>query len=283
MREKYGILDIVVVLIMVVAIVVTLYPVLVIVAGSLSDPLLVIQNKVGIIPKGLTFGNYFYVFQMDMIWRSYANTILYTVVGTAFGTVLTVLTAYPLSRKRFVGRHFFNKLIVFTMIFSGGLIPTYLVVRSLGWIETIWAVCIPGCTGAWYVILARTFFESIPDSIEESAKIDGATDFVVLARIILPLSVPIVSTLALFISVVYWNNFFTPLIYLNDQKMYPLALLLQKVLLLGQSESNSGAAQVSALAINYTCIVVATLPIVMVYPFIQKYFTQGIMVGSIKG
>lgn len=283
MREKFGILDIAVNFIMILAIVVTLYPVLVIVAGSLSDPLLVIQNKVGIFPKGITLSNYWYVFRMDSIWRSYGNTILYTVVGTVFGTAVTVLTAYPLSRRNFVGRRFFNKMIVFTMIFSGGLIPTFLVVRSLGWVETIWAVCIPGCTGAWYVILARTFFESIPSSIEESAKIDGATDLVVLARIILPLSVPIVSTLALFISVVYWNNFFTPLIYLNNQEMYPLALLLQKVLLLGQSQSDSGTAQVSALAVNYTCIVVATLPIVLVYPFIQKYFTQGIMVGSIKG
>lgn len=283
MKEKFGTLDVVVNVLMILAIVVTLYPILIIVAGSLSDPLMVIQNKVGIIPKNPTFSNYLYVFQMNSIWRSYANTILYTVVGTAFGTVLTVLTAYPLSRKRFVGRHFFNKLILFTMIFSGGLIPTFLVVRSLGWIETIWAVCIPGCTGAWYVILARTFFESIPESIEESAKIDGATDFVILIKIILPLSVPIVATLALFISVVYWNNFLTPLIYLNKESMYPLALLLQKVLLLGQSESGAGTQQISALATNYTCIVVATLPIVMVYPFIQKYFTQGIMVGSIKG
>lgn len=283
MREKFGTLDVIVLILMVLAIVVTLYPALIMLAGSLSNPMLVIQNKVGIIPKGINFGNYIYVFQMSSIWRSYLNTIIYTVVGTAFGTALTVLTAYPLSRKRFVGRHFFNKLILFTMIFGGGLIPTFLTVRSLGWVGTIWAVCIPGCTGAWYVILARTFFESIPDSLEESAKIDGASDPVVLMKIVLPLSAPIVATLALFISVVYWNDFLTPLIYLNDSSMYPMSLLLQKILLLGQSESESGVGGVSSLAINYTCIIVATLPIVLVYPFIQKYFTQGIMVGSIKG
>lgn len=267
---------------MIFAIIITLYPVLLMIAGSISDPLLVIQNKIGIIPKGINFNNYITVFEMNSIWLSYWNTIKYTVVGTIAGTLITVMTAYPLSKKRFVGRRVFNFLITFTMIFNGGLIPTFMVVKSLGWVDTIWAVTIPGCAAAWYVILARTFFESIPDSLEESAKIDGANDFTVLLKIIVPLSAPIVATLILFYAVVHWNNFFTPLIYLNDQKAYPLALLMRNILLKGTAETASQA-QVSSTAIKYTCIIVTTLPIVLVYPRIQKYFAQGLMVGSIKG
>ena len=286
-RKKLDVMDIVIGIIMVLVMVVMLYPFLLIVASSLSDPVLVMQNKVGIIPKGFTLQNYEMIFQKNDIWPSYWNTIRYTVVGTFIGLVLTVLTAYPLSRSHFVGRRKFSMIIAFTMIFTGGMVPNFMVVRSLNWLDTIWAVTVPGCMSAYYLIVARTFFESIPASIEESAKIDGANDFQILGKIILPLSGPIVATLTLFYAVAHWNSFFGPLIYLNSKSKYPLQIMLRSMLIEGNVADYAGQVDTGnlmvATSIKYTCIVVTSLPIICVYPFLQKYFVKGVMVGAVKG
>ncbi len=286
-KKKTDALDLLILLIMLLVIAVMLYPFLLIVASSLSDLVLVMQNKVHIIPKGITLQNYKMIFQKSDIWTSYFNTILYTVVGTLIGLVLTVLTAYPLSRSKFTGKNKFSMLIAFTMIFTGGIVPNFMVVRTLNWIDTIWAVTVPGCMSAYYLIVTRTFFESIPSSLEESAKIDGANDFQILGKIILPLSGPIVATLTLFYAVTYWNSFFGPLIYLNSKSKYPLQIMLRSMLIEGNMADFAGQVDTGnlmvATSIKYTCIVVTSLPIICVYPFLQKYFVKGVMVGAVKG
>lgn len=286
-KKKIGVFDVVVFLAMLLVIIVMLYPFLLIVASSLSDPVLVMQNKVGIIPKGFTLQNYEIIFKKNDIWSSYWNTIKYTVVGTGIGVLLTVMTAYPLSRYNFVGRRKFSMIIAFTMIFTGGMVPNFMVVRSLDWLDTIWAVTIPGCMSAYYIIVARTFFESIPASLEESARIDGANDFQVLSKIIVPLSGPIVATLTLFYAVAQWNSFFSPLIYLNSKSKFPLQIMLRSMLVEGNVADFAGQVDtgnlVVATSIKYTCIVVTSLPIICAYPFLQKYFVKGVMVGAVKG
>lgn len=286
-RKKIELLDVIIYLVMAVVIVIMLCPFLLIVSSSLSDPVLVMQNKVGLLPKGFTLQNYKTIFGKNDIWLSYWNTIRYTLVGTLIGVVLTVMTAYPLSRKDFVGKRKFSMLLAFTMIFAGGLVPNFMVVRSLNWLDTIWAVTVPGCMSAYYIIITRTFFESIPVSLEESARIDGANDFYILTRIILPLSGPIVATLTLFYAVAHWNNFFGPLIYLNSKSMFPLQIMLRSMLIEGNVADYAGQVDTGnllvATSIKYTCIVVTSLPIICVYPFLQKYFVKGVMVGAVKG
>lgn len=277
--------DMVLWFIMLFAIVIVLYPVLRILAGSFSNSELLDRNAVGIIPKGFTLANYMNLFQMDIIWSSYLNTVYYTVVAVAVGVTLTATTAYPLSKRHFVGRRGWNMMLLFTMLFSGGLIPAYLVVTSLGMSGTVWSITVPGCVSAWNVILMRTFFESIPASMEESAKIDGANDFVILLRIYIPLSLPIIATLSLFFAVGKWNDFFGPLLYLQQRPQWPLALLLRQWLIKdsAQSSMNDSLQLISQTARNYTAIVVTSVPIICVYPFIQKYFARGMMVGAVKG
>jgi putative aldouronate transport system permease protein len=273
-------------LLMLVVLFVTLYPFLFVLSSSLSDPLEVMQGNVFLFPKGFTFFNYVYIFQQQNILLAYRNTILYTAVGTAINIFFTLLTAFPLSRRRFPGRGLFMKLILFTMLFSGGLIPTYLTVKTLGMVNKIWALVIPGAISAYYLIICRTFLQDIPESLEESALIDGANDVQVFFSIFIPLSKAIIATLALFYAVGHWNSFFAPLIYLNDKAKYPLQIILRGLLVSGEMNSANNAEtahNVVVQSIRYTAIIVATLPIVFVYPFVQKYFVKGVMIGSIKG
>jgi len=283
--NRISVFDVVLWIVMLFSSVIVLYPVLRIVAGSFSNSELIDRNMVGIIPKGFTINNYKSLFQLDIMWSSYWNTLKYTVAAMLIGVILNLMTAYPLSKKHFVGRKFWNLMIVFTMLFSGGLIPTYLVVTNLGMANTIWAITVPGCVSAWYVILTRTFFESIPATLEEAAKIDGANDVTIMFRIFLPLSTPIIAILALYFAVGKWNDFFGPLLYLPQRENWPLALLLRQWLIMDSSQSSMEQQQqlISQTARNYTAIVVTSLPIVCIYPFIQKYFSQGMMIGAIKG
>lgn len=267
--------------------IVTLYPFLFIAAASLSSPLFISQGKVSIIPLGFTTAAYKMVLEYPMIGRSYLNTILYTVLGTAINILLTVFAAYPLSRRSFVGRKFFNMMIFIPIIFNSGMIPSFLVVNGLGLRNTLWAMVLPGAIASFNVIIMRTFFEAIPDALEESARIDGASHMQILFRIILPLSVPSIATIGLFYAVGHWNSFFGALLYLRDQKMHPIQIVLRNIVIMNQTDSvmqsvNDDRAQVSE-SIKYATIMVATLPILFVYPFIQKYFVQGVMIGSVKG
>lgn len=288
--NQFNLFDIINTLIMLFVIIITVYPFIRIISSSISDPLLVMQNKISIIPKGITFGNYRILFSNNSIVLSYWNTIKYTAVGTLINVVLTVLMAYPLSIKRFTGRKVFMKLITFTMLFGGGIIPTYLVVKKLGLIDSIWAVVLVGAVSTWNLIITRSFFETLPVSLEESAIIDGCNDIQVFLWIILPISTPILATITLFYAVNHWNSYFIPMIYLNDKKKYPLQIFLRNLLIEDEMSHYSGKGRTDAnkftvvsQSIKHTAIVVTTLPIIFSYPFLQKYFVKGIMLGSIKG
>jgi len=283
--KKMTLFDIVNYIILFLVVYITFYPFWKIFVSSLSDPNAVLLNKVKWIPVGFTLGNYKVVFSNNNVLLSYWNTILYTTTGTAISLILTITTAYPLSRKYFLGRNIYMKLVIFAMLFSGGLIPTFLVVKSLGFYNKIWSIIIPGAINIWNLIVTRTFFMGLPDSLEESATIDGANDIQVLFRIYLPLSMPIIATMTLFYAVGHWNNYFGPLIYLNDKRKYPLQIFLRNILIssdISQYQMQDDIAVIST-SIKYTVIIVTTVPILLVYPFIQKYFVKGVMVGAIKG
>jgi putative aldouronate transport system permease protein len=274
---------------MVVILFITLYPFLYVVSMSISDPVAVISRKVWLWPVGFSTDAYKLVFQNDGVWRAYYNTFWYTIVGTFVNVVMTVLAAWPLSRRTFVGRKPIMGMIVITMFFSGGLIPTFILINQLGLYNTRWVMIFPSAVSAFLIIIARTFFQGIPDAYIEAAKLDGANDFGILWKIVLPLSRPILAVLALFYAVGHWNAFFTPLVYLPDPKLQPMSLFLTRVLIQDdQSIAGAGgvvdtyARSMLAIQLPYALIVVVTLPIVLVYPFLQKHFAKGVMLGGLK-
>ncbi|MBP1966190.1 carbohydrate ABC transporter permease [Paenibacillus aceris] len=267
-----------------------IYPLLFVISASVSDPQLVNSGKMWLWPKGITFLGYEKVFQNKEILSGYLNTILYTVLGTSINLFMTILAAFPLSRKDLAGRNIVMALFVFTMFFSGGLIPSYLLVKKLGMLNTMWALIIPNAVSIWNIIIVRTFFQhSIPNEIQEAAAIDGISDFQMLWRIILPLSMPILAVMTLFYSVAHWNSYFNALIYLTDQKLFPLQLVLREILIQNQMDQMAGSSEAMtqqilyAQTIKYAVVIVANLPVLMLYPFLQKYFTKGVMIGAIKG
>ena len=284
------IFDIIVNILAVIIIVVILYPLLFVLAASFSDPDYVLQGEVTIFPKGFSLYPYKLVFQNGDIWRGYMNSIIYTVLGTFISITLTICLAYSLSRKDMPHRKFLTLFILFTMYFSGGMIPSYLLVKNLKLYNTMWAVIIPVAINTYNFIVAKTFFEnSIPKEMYESAMIDGSGDIRTLWSIVLPLSTSIISVLILYYAVDYWNAYFNALIYLNNEKLYPLQIILRNILLVGQTEqmgSNSvgmGEKIKMAEAIKYSVIVVSSLPVLIIYPFVQKYFVKGAMIGAVKG
>ncbi|MDX8045544.1 carbohydrate ABC transporter permease [Gracilibacillus sp. S3-1-1] len=269
--------------------IVTLYPLLYILFASLSDPAYVAQAR-GIIlaPKDFTVEAYKMVFNNPMIVTSYLNTLFYVVVGTTVNILLTSLGAYALSRKNVMWSNVIMFMIVFTMFFEGGLIPLYLLVGELNLIDTRWALILPTAVSAFNLIIMRTAFQGIPESLEESARIDGANDFTILFKIVLPLSMPVVAVMILFYGVFHWNSWFHAMIFLQDRELFPVQLILREILIANDTSSmTSGVSAVDAMPIGetvkYATIIVATLPILCLYPFLQKYFVKGVMIGGIKG
>jgi putative aldouronate transport system permease protein len=266
---------------------ITLYPIWYVFIVSVSSAEHINAGDVNIIPHGITFDAYKVVFANEKIWRSYYNTILYTVTGTAVNVLLSAMCAYPLSRKDLFGRRFFTIFVTVTMFVSGGMIPLYLVVMKLKLLNTMWSVIIPGAISTYNMIIMRTAFSSIPDSLAESAYIDGANDITVFTKIILPLSKPILATMTLFYSVSHWNSFFPAMLYLNDQSKYPVQILMRDIVIAGDLTSQSGdiASDINILAMNYkyAVIIISVVPILLVYPFLQKYFTKGTLIGAVKG
>ncbi|MGI2293208.1 carbohydrate ABC transporter permease [Paenibacillus sp. GXUN7292] len=268
-----------------------LYPLVYVVSASFSSTTAVLSGKVWLWPIEPTLDGYKAVFKNKMVITGFGNTFLYTAIGTAVNVLLSIMAAYPLSRKDFRGRHLFMLLFVFTMMFNGGLIPTYLIVKDLGMIDTIWAMVIPAALSVWNVIIMRTYFQTtIPRELLDASQIDGCSDFKFLVRIVLPLSGPIVAVIALFYAVGHWNQYFNALIYLKSAKLYPLQLVLRDILI--QNEVNIemlGDAKTAAARqglrelLKYSLIVVSSVPLLLVYPFVQKYFVRGVMIGSIKG
>ncbi len=273
---------------MLLVICITLYPFIYVLSMSISEPIRAVTGEVWLLPKGFSLSAYKMVFQNKQVWLSYYNTIWYTSVGTAINVVMTILAAYGLSRKTFFARNQIMFLIAFTMFFSGGMIPMFVLVNKLDIYNTRWAMILPKAVSAYYIIVARTFFSTIPDSLSESAKLDGANDIVILFKIFIPLSMPIISVLLLFYAVGHWNSYFDALIYLPKTSLHPLQLFLRKVLIENDPTLMGGMADqyergLAALQLRYAIIIVAILPIVMVYPFLQKHFVKGVMIGAIKG
>lgn len=268
-----------------------LYPLIYIVSASFSDPSAVIAGKVRLWPIHPTLAGYEAVFKHKLIWSSFRNTIFYTVFGTIINVIMTLLAAYPLSRKDCYGRNAVMMLFVFTTLFSGGLIPSYLLVKDLGMLNTVWAMLIPGALSIWNVIITRTYFQTtIPEELLEAAQLDGCNDFKFVWKIVIPLSGPIIAVITLFYAVGHWNQFFSSLIYLKKQSLYPLQLILREILI--QNDANAlmlsdvkEEAQKEALRtlLKYSLIVVSTFPLLIVYPFVQRHFVKGVMIGSLKG
>lgn len=271
--------------------IVVLYPLIFVVSASFSNPMLILQGKVWLWPQGFNVEAYRRVFQNADIMMGYRNTLWYTLIGTAVNVVMTVAGAYPLSRKDFRGRNVLTAIFTFTMFFSGGLIPTYLVIKSLGLVDNFWVMIIPNAVSVWNLIIMRSFFQnSIPQELHEAAFSDGCSNVGTLVRIILPLSMPVLAVTTLFYGVSHWNAFFNALIYLSDHNKYPLQLILREILIANQMQnmmdgsSESMAEQMMmAESLKYAVIIVASVPMLMVYPFIQRYFVSGVMLGAIKG
>ena len=281
--------DIIVNVLAALILVVVLYPLLFIVSASISDPALVLNGEVVLLPKQLTLEAYRNVLQNNQIWNGYGNTILYTAVGTAINLAMTTLAAYPLSRPDLPGRGVIMFFVTLTMFFSGGLIPSYLLVKNLGMVDTMWALIIPGAIATYNLIVMRTYFQSsIPWEIQEAAHIDGCSNWKLLTHVILPLSKPILAVMVLFYAVGHWNSYFNALIYIRTKDLYPLQLVLREILMVSQADavdSNVGLESKVLLAesIKYVVIIISSLPVLVMYPFVQRHFVKGVMIGSLKG
>jgi len=270
-----------------------LYPWIYIISASFSDPSAVVAGKIWLLPVSPTLKAYKAVFNSNQLITGFTNSFFYTFFGTLISLFLTMIAAYPLSCKDLKGRNVFMFIFVFTMLFSGGLIPYYMVVKALGLINTRWALLIPGALSVYNVILARTYIQSnIPEELREAAEIDGCSDVRFFINILLPLSKPIIAVLAVMYAVGKWNSYFDALIFLSDTKLFPLQLILRNILVLNTPDpSMFSKMDVRDLmmrynlaeSLKYSTIVVSTLPILIFYPFVQKYFAKGIMIGSLKG
>lgn len=267
---------------------VTLYPFVYVVFASISNPSELIQHRGFLFwPLGLTWDAYGMVFENPNIMRSYLNTLIYVGCGTAINIVMTALGAYGLSRNNVMWKNAIMMFIVLTMFFDGGLIPRYLLIRNLGMIDTMWALLIPAAMSTWNLIVMRTSFQGVPVALEESARIDGANDWTILFRIVVPLSLPVIAVMILFYGVGHWNSWFPAMIYLRSRDLFPLQLILREILIQNDTSSMmtgvmGGDRMPIGETIKYATIVVATVPILFLYPFLQKYFVKGVMIGAIK-
>ncbi|QGQ97247.1 carbohydrate ABC transporter permease [Paenibacillus psychroresistens] len=270
-------------------VVVVLYPLIYVLSSSFSSPNAVTSGRVWLWPVELSLKGYETLLRTPQVVTGYVNSLIYTTAGAAISVFLTIMIAYPISRRTFYGRTILMMLITFTLLFNGGLIPTYMVVKQMHLIDTRWAVLIPSAVYAYQVIIARTFFQSsIPDELIDASDIDGCSDFRFIRSVVIPLSKPVIAVLALFYAVGQWNAYFDALIYLKSDKLFPLQLILRSIIILNNSSNGQDALklverqQLSEL-LKYSLIVVSSLPVLMIYPFVQRFFTQGLLVGSVKG
>ncbi len=282
------IFDVINIILLIVFTLIIFYPIYYMFIVSISDGTAILRGEVSIVPIGFDLTAYETVFANDHVPRAYFNTIFYTVTGVAVNIFMTILCAYPLAQGHFYGRKVFSLLIVFTMLFDAGLIAGYLLVFNLNLLNTIWALVLPPAISAYNMILMRSFFQQLPAGLYEAAYIDGAGEFKILFKIMLPLSKPVIATLVLFYAVSHWNSYIGPLIYLDDRNMYPLQLILRNIVINNEMSTMINAATDVAsssirVSFKYATIFVTIAPILAVYPFIQKYFTKGVMLGSLKG
>ncbi|RTE04368.1 carbohydrate ABC transporter permease [Paenibacillus whitsoniae] len=269
--------------------VVAVLPFIYVVAGSFASDAELTQRAVFLIPETFTLAAYKFIFSTDTIIHSIGVSLYVMIVGTLVNLFFTVTMAYALSKRTLMGRNTVLNLIIFSMLFGGGLIPTYLVIRSLHMLDTYWALMIPGAISAFNLIIVKNFFQELPPELEEAAKMDGCTELGLLWRIVLPLSMPVLATFTLFYAVGHWNNFFSALLYINDPSKWPLQVLLRQIVLLSQSAAGDinsmdpNFVQPPEQSIKMAVIVVGTIPILLVYPFLQKHFAKGVLIGSVKG
>lgn len=277
--------------------IILIYPLYFVLIASISDTTKIFEFPLLLWPIGFNVGSYVKVFENKDIWMGFRNSILYAGLGTMVNLVMTTLVAYPLSRRYFYGKKFFTLLFVFTMFFSGGLIPTYLTNKMLGIIDTVWVMILPGAISVYLAIIMRTFFQiTIPQELEESAIVDGCNDFQLLYKIVLPLSASIIAVMALFYGVGHWNSYFNALIYLTSRAHAPLQLILREILVQGRIGNMAGTNVIEEMksddyakrmavieGIKYSTVVISSLPVLIIYPMLQKFFEKGILIGSIKG
>ncbi|MFC4403462.1 carbohydrate ABC transporter permease [Gracilibacillus xinjiangensis] len=266
---------------------VTVIPFLYVVAGSFASETELATRSFFLFPNDFTTAAYDYIFSTNAVIRSLGVSIIVTVLGTTVSMILTLTMAYPLSRPSMVGRNLILNLVLFSMLFGGGMIPTYLLVKSLGLLDSIWALILPLAINPFNLIIVKTFFQQLPKELEDASKIDGCTEFQTFWRVMLPLSKPVIATFTLFYAVFYWNDFFQALLYLTDTTKWPIQLLLQQLVMV--ANSGIGDLQEAQLyeppeeSVKLAVIVIATIPILLFYPFLQKHFAKGVMLGSVKG
>lgn len=287
MGRKWTIFDYINCLIMLIIFIAVVYPVVYIVSVSFSDTASILKSEITLFPKGFNLDAYKMVLHNDRIPRAYMNTIIYTVLGVSINLFMTAVAAYPLSNKNLFGRSVFVRLILFTMFFSGGMIPNYVIVQRLGLIDSIWALVLPNAIWTFELLILKSFYESLEKSLFESAIIDGASQYRILFQIVLPLSKAAIASIALFYFMGHWNSFFIPMIYLNDMKKFPLQLVLRDMLLEATvKQENSFSEEMTKLtpdALKNATIFLSMIPVLLIYPFAQRFFVQGIMLGSVKG
>ena len=292
-QKTFGdrVFDFVVYFLVVLIIVITLYPLIYVFSMAISDPIAAARGDVWFLPVGINLTAVRKVLADPQVITYYGNTIWFTVVGTICGVITTSLCAYPLSRKEFLHRKLITKIVMVTMFFNGGIIPTYIVVgRFLHLYNSRWAIIVCALTTAWYVMISRSFFESLPDEIIESARIDGASEYRIFGQFVLPRSKPILAVLTLYMGVGHWNAYFNSMLYLSDRTKQPLALYIRSVVIqntlssaLGNTEALTAAEILSALQLKYAVIIVSVLPMLVIYPFISKNLEKGLMIGAVKG
>lgn len=291
-RGSDRVIEILMLLLIIVFAVLVIYPLYYVVIASVSDPYDVYAGKTFFLPSGFTLEGYVRVFREKAIASGYLNSIFYTVLGTVISTVLVIITAYPLSKKELPGRKGIMIFYLITMYFTGGLIPTYLVVAKTGLLNSVWALILPGGVSVFNVIVTRTYFESsIPNELYEAARIDGCGYLKTFLKIAIPLSKPIIAVMVIFAIVAFWNDWFTALIYMGDKDKYPLQLALRQIMIQSQASANAmsgmdgGYAEVNRITelIKFASMVVGAVPMLIAYPFVQKHFEKGFMVGAVKG
>ena len=284
--------NIIVYSILIIALVAVAYPLINVVSASFSSASAVSAGQVVLLPVRPSLIAYKMVIGYKNIWIGYKNSLAYMVVGTLMALIMNVMAAFPLSRKEFVGRHVITLILAITMYVHGGLVPTYLIISSLGLLDTFWVMVIPGATSVWHIIMIRTYFQnSIPDELYEASQLDGCSDFNYMIKVLLPLSGPIVAVIALYTAVGIWNSYFNALIYLTKQELYPLQLFLRNILTLGKNINIDEVENIEEIQdmiglsnlMKYAVIVVASVPVMVIYPFVQRFFVKGVVVGSIKG
>lgn len=284
---EYKIFKVFNVIVLVLIIFCTLYPFINVIAQSFSDETSINAGQVTLYPQGFNIDTYKTVISDKMFWINYKNTVVYTIVGTTISMILTTMFAYALSKRRLKGRRFLTLFAVFTMFFNGGLIPNYVLINSLGFGNTMWAIVIPGAISIYNMLIMKSFFENVPEELEEAASIDGLGTYGILWKIILPLSKAVMATMILFYAVSYWNSWFSAFLYLDQKELFPVTIYLRNMISGATGGLGAGATSADSLTqisanIKSVTMVLTILPILVVYPFVQKYFVSGVMLGSVK-